>query len=247
MGVADAVTIAAQGSMDVREPDPAVVAAAEVDWGAALPRRASRWSWRAGQGVKRVFDIVVAGTGLVLLIPLFVVLTVAIVVDSGWPALYPWRVVGYRGRRFTGYKLRTMVRDADQLKTELTHLNQMMNGPVFKMRSDPRITRLGRILRRYSFDELPQLLSVVIGDMSLVGPRPLFPEEFVRARPEQRRKLAVRPGITCLWQVSGRAQINDFDEWVRLDREYIETWSLRLDLRILLRTVRVVVLGTGAF
>jgi lipopolysaccharide/colanic/teichoic acid biosynthesis glycosyltransferase len=122
-----------------------------------------------------------------------------------------------------------------------------MEGPVFKIRADPRITRLGRILRRYSLDELPQLWSVIIGDMSLVGPRPMFAEEFVQATPAQRSKLAVKPGITCLWQVSGRSQISSFEEWVRLDREYIMNWSLMLDFSILLKTVWVVIRGTGAF
>ena len=132
------------------------------------------------------------------------------------------------------------------LEAATAHLNEM-NGPVFKMRDDPRVTRLGRFLRRYSLDELPQLWSVVVGDMSLVGPRPLSAEEFVRATPAQRRKLAVIPGITCLWQVSGRSQIGDFEHWVRLDREYIESWTLWLDLRVLLKTIPVVIRGTGAY
>ena len=221
-------------------------AAAEVAWEAALPPRASKWSWRAGHVVKRVFDVAVASLGLVLLVPLFLVLAVAIVIDSGWPVLYPWRVVGYRGRPFTGYKLRTMVRAADQLKAQLAPLNEM-NGPVFKIRNDPRITRLGKLLRRYSCDELPQLWSVLVGDMSLVGPRPVFPEEFTRATPAQRRKLAVKVGITCLWQVSGRTAITDFEEWVRLDRVYIDNWTLRLDLQILLKTLLVVIRGAGAY
>jgi len=178
--------------------------------------------------------------------PFFLLLGVAVVLDSGWPVFYPWRVVGQCGRRFTGYKLRTMVRDADQLKSKLAHLNEM-NGPVFKIRRDPRVTGLGRLLRRYSLDELPQLWSVLLGEMSLVGPRPLSLEEFVKATPAQRRKLAVTPGITCLWQISGRSNIGDFDEWVRLDRQYIETWTLWLDLRILLQTVPVVIRGTGAY
>ena len=221
-------------------------AAAEVDWDAALPPRAGASAWRVGQAVKRLGDVTLAGVGLVALLPLFLVLGVAIVLDSGWPVLYPWRVVGRRGRCFTGYKLRTMVPEADALKDHLAHLNEM-NGPVFKMRDDPRVTRLGRFLRRYSLDELPQLWSVVVGDMSLVGPRPLSAEEFVRATPAQRRKLAVIPGITCLWQVSGRSQIGDFEHWVRLDREYIESWTLWLDLRVLLKTIPVVIRGTGAY
>jgi lipopolysaccharide/colanic/teichoic acid biosynthesis glycosyltransferase len=229
-----------------REQDPVTHAASSVDWQAALPARASNWSWRVGQVFKRLFDVTAAGTGLILVSPLFLFLAVAIIVDSGWPVLYAWRVVGYRGRRFTGFKLRTMVHEADQLKVQFAHLNEM-NGPVFKIRNDPRVTRLGRFLRRYSLDELPQLWSVFVGHMSLVGPRPMFPEEFIEATPSQRRKLAVMPGLTCLWQVLGRADIHDFEQWVRLDRQYIESWSLSVDLRILLKTVQVVLRGNGAF
>jgi len=220
--------------------------AMEVEWDAALPLDAGRWSWRARRVVKRVCDVTIASIGLVILLPVFLVLAIAIVVDSGWPVFYPWRVVGCRGQRFTGYKLRTMVLAADTLKARLAHLNEM-NGPVFKMRDDPRVTRLGRFLRRYSLDELPQLWSVVIGHMSLVGPRPLSAQEFLAATPIQRRKLAVIAGMTCLWQVSGRNQIGDFDEWVRLDCTYIATWTLRLDLWILLKTLPVVIRGTGAY
>jgi lipopolysaccharide/colanic/teichoic acid biosynthesis glycosyltransferase len=221
-------------------------AAAEVDWDAALPARAAQWRWRARRLVKRMLDIPLAALGLIVLSPVFAVLAVAVVVDSGWPVFYPWRVVGCRGRRFTGYKFRTMVREADRLKTHLAHLNEM-NGPVFKIRDDPRVTRLGRLLRRYSLDELPQLWSVLVGDMSLVGPRPLSAEEFIQATPAQRRKLAVTAGITCLWQVSGRSTIGDFGEWVRLDLQYIATWSLWVDLKILLATLPVVVRGAGAY
>src|SRR5207244_11951927 len=141
-----------------------------------------------------------------------------------------------RGRFFTGYKFRTMVPNAETLQADLAHRNEM-RGPVFKMRDDPRVTRVGRILRRYSLDELPQLWSVLKGDMSLVGPRPPLQTEWARFSEWQRRKLSVTPGITCLWQIRGRNTICDFDEWVRLDIEYIEKWSLWLDLQILARTV----------
>jgi lipopolysaccharide/colanic/teichoic acid biosynthesis glycosyltransferase len=182
---------------------------------------------------------------LVILSPLLAAVAIAVRLDSRGPVLYPWRVVGYRGRRFTGYKFRTMVPDADRLKAQLGHLNEM-SGPVFKIRHDPRVTRTGRFLRKYSLDELPQLWSVLLGDMSLVGPRPLGPWEFVRCVPEQRRKLAVRPGITCYWQIYGRSDITDFDEWVRLDLKYIAEWDLGLDLRILVKTFPVVMKGSGA-
>jgi len=137
-----------------------------------------------------------------------------------------------------------MAANADETKPQLATLNEM-RGPVFKMGNDPRITRLGRFLRKYSIDELPQLWSVLKGDMSLVGPRPAGPHEWEKYEPWQRRKLSVTPGITCLWQVSGRNKINDFNEWVKLDLEYIDNWSLWLDLKILLRTVVVVLRGTG--
>jgi len=158
--------------------------------------------------------------------------------------LYPWRVVGRSGQRFVGYKFRSMVANADELKPQLLRQNEM-TGPAFKLTRDPRITALGGWMRRYSFDELPQLYSVLVGDMSLVGPRPPLESEFVQFTDFQRQKLAVKPGITCLWQVSGRNRVHDFDDWVRLDLEYIRTWSLILDFQILARTLREVLRGSG--
>ncbi|TMQ64509.1 MAG: sugar transferase [Candidatus Eisenbacteria bacterium] len=165
---------------------------------------------------------------------------------TGKPILYRWRVVGLRGRYFTGYKFRTMERDAEARRHGLESLNEMA-GPVFKMRDDPRVTGIGRLLRRFSLDELPQLWSVLKGDMSLVGPRPPLRTEWENFEPWQRRKLAVKPGITCLWQVSGRSDIRDFSEWVRLDIEYIERWTTWLDLKILLATGAAVVRSKGAY
>ena len=193
---------------------------------------------------KRVFDILIAGLGLVILSPLFLVVGLFVKLTSPGPILYPWDVIGRGGRPFRGYKFRTMVRNADEVKIQLIDKNEM-NGPVFKMADDPRITPIGKVLRKYSIDELPQLWSVLKGDMSLVGPRPAGPHEWVAYEPWQRRKLSVTPGITCLWQVSGRNKIKDFDEWVRLDLEYIDNWSLWLDFKILLKTVWVVLRGTG--
>lgn len=139
-----------------------------------------------------------------------------------------------------------MVRDADRRKRELLKHNEMQ-GPVFKMRDDPRVTSVGRLLRRYSFDELPQLWSVVRGDMSLVGPRPPLVTEYENFEPWQKRKLSVVPGLTCLWQVSGRSDIKDFDEWVRMDLQYIDDWSLQLDLKIIFQTFTAVLMGRGAY
>ncbi len=195
-------------------------------------------------GVKRLIDMVVASTLLVLLSPLLFACATAVRLSSPGPILYPWRVLGRNGRPFTGYKFRTMVQEADTMRSELRRHNEMV-GPVFKMTEDPRITAVGRWLRKYSLDELPQLWSVLKGDMSLVGPRPVFREEYQQFELWQMRKLSVTPGLTCLWQVRGRNAIADFDEWARLDLQYIDQWSLGLDVKILARTVLAVVGGTG--
>jgi lipopolysaccharide/colanic/teichoic acid biosynthesis glycosyltransferase len=226
--------------------DDVARAAAEVDWQAALPDRARRPQWRRQQRLKRALDIALAGFGLVVLAPFLALVAVAVMFDSPGAVFYPWRVVGYRGRPFTGYKFRTMVPGADRQKAELLHLNEM-SGPVFKIRRDPRLTRVGRLLRKFSVDELPELWSVLVGEMSLVGPRPLGEEEFIACSPVHRQKLSVQPGITCLWQVLGRSEIRDFDEWVRLDKQYIWSWSLWLDLKILAKTIVIVLRGTGAY
>lgn len=196
--------------------------------------------------VKRVMDVVLAVIGLVLLAPVIAVIAAGILLTSGRPILYPWRVVGLGGRPFVGYKFRTMVRNADDLRAGLAAHN-VMNGPVFKMENDPRVTRAGRVLRKLSLDELPQLVSVIRGDMSLVGPRPAFPHEWERYEVWQRRRLSVRPGMTGLWQVSGRADLHDFYDWVRMDLEYIDRWSLWLDVRILLMTIPAVLRRRGAY
>jgi exopolysaccharide biosynthesis polyprenyl glycosylphosphotransferase len=196
--------------------------------------------------VKRLIDIVVSGVLLILLVPLFLLIAAAIKLTT--PKLtvfYPWRVIGLSGRPFTGYKFTTMVADADEQKSSLLSQNEMQ-GPVFKIKSDPRVTRLGAFLRKYSLNELPQLWSVLKGDMSLVGPRPAFRHELERYELWHKRKLTFKPGITCLWQVSGRNRISSFDEWVRLDLEYIDRWSLALDMRILGRTVWAVLSGSGS-
>lgn len=195
---------------------------------------------------KRLFDVVISAILLVLLLPLIVLIAIAIKITTPHlPVLYRWRVVGRNGIEFTGYKFATMILEADQIKAELLQHNEM-SGPVFKMKDDPRITPLGRFLRKYSLNELPQLWSVLKGDMSLVGPRPAFRHELERYEFWHKRKLSIRPGITCLWQVTGRNKINNFDDWVKMDLEYIDNWSLWLDLKILLRTVWVVFAGTGS-
>jgi lipopolysaccharide/colanic/teichoic acid biosynthesis glycosyltransferase len=160
--------------------------------------------------------------------------------------LFRQQRAGLNGRPFTMFKFRSMVTNAEQLKQELAALNEM-SGPVFKVTNDPRITRVGKFLRKWSIDELPQLLNVVRGEMSLVGPRPLPVDEVARFDDlAHRRRLSVPPGLTCLWQVSGRNDVKDFKEWVRLDLEYIDNWSLWLDIKILLRTIPAVFTGAGA-
>lgn len=200
---------------------------------------------RTTSAVKRLLDIAAAGALLALLCPLFLAIGVLVKLGDGGPIFYRWRVVGQNGRPFAGYKFRTMVVNADELKAKLMAANEM-TGPVFKVRNDPRITPIGRYLRKYSLDELPQLWSVLKGDMSLVGPRPPLETEYALFTEQQKQKLTVKPGITCLWQVSGRNNIRDFDEWLRLDLEYIQNWSLLLDLKILARTIPAVLRARGA-
>jgi exopolysaccharide biosynthesis polyprenyl glycosylphosphotransferase len=196
--------------------------------------------------IKRVIDLLVSGALLVLLSPLFLVVAIAIKLTTPkFPVFYRWCVVGQNGTEFTGYKFTTMIADADERKVELVSKNEM-TGPVFKMKNDPRTTPLGRFLRKFSLNELPQLWSVFKGDMSLVGPRPAFRHELERYEFWHKRKLSIKPGITCLWQIRGRNKINNFDDWVRMDLEYIEKWSLWLDFRILVRTAWVVISGTGS-
>jgi lipopolysaccharide/colanic/teichoic acid biosynthesis glycosyltransferase len=170
----------------------------------------------------------------------------AIKFTSPGPVLFRQQRSGLSGAPFTLYKFRTMITNAEQFKHELEAMNEM-SGPVFKLTNDPRITPIGRWLRKYSLDELPQLWNALRGEMSLVGPRPLPVDEVKRFdNLAHRRRLSMKPGLTCLWQISGRNQISDFKEWVRLDLEYIDHWSLWLDLKILLLTVPVVLRGTGA-
>lgn len=193
---------------------------------------------------KRLTDICISLVVLGLSLPAMLVIAIAIKIASSGSVLYRQTRCGLRGRRFTLLKFRTMVEDADQQLEQLSHLNEM-GGPVFKMKQDPRITPVGRWLRRLSLDELPQLWNVLKGDMSLVGPRPPVPDEVSAYERWQRRRLSMRPGMTCLWQIHGRNEI-DFDRWMQLDLEYIDNWSPMLDLKILARTIPAVLSGRGA-
>lgn len=173
-----------------------------------------------------------------------VYITFAIKLTSTGPIFYKWKVIGKNGIPFTGLKFRTMVLNADYIKKTLLGINEM-SGPVFKITKDPRITPVGKILRKYSLDELPQLFSVLKGDMSMVGPRPPLQSEYEKFNDWQKKKVSVKPGITCLWQVNGRNEIYSFDDWVKLDIEYIENQSFLLDMKILLKTIPAVLRGTG--
>jgi exopolysaccharide biosynthesis polyprenyl glycosylphosphotransferase len=195
--------------------------------------------------VKWLADAVISAVLLVVLSPLLVLIGLAVWLTSKGPMLYTQERCGLNGRHFTLYKFRTMAIDADQRLDEVAHLNEV-NGPAFKARRDPRVTTVGRWLRRWSLDELPQLVNVLKGEMSLVGPRPPIPAEVERYERWQRRRLSMKPGITGLWQVSGRAGIDDFSDWIALDLRYIDQWSLWLDLRILLQTIPAVLFARGA-
>lgn len=212
------------------------------DVSVVLPRRP--W-YSYNSTLKRVLDLSVAAFVLLVTLPIWLIIVLAIKLDSPGPAIFQQERVGLRGRRFRFYKFRSMTNGADRLKSGLRHLSEV-DGPVFKVRVDPRVTRVGRILRRTSLDELPQLLNVLKGEMSLVGPRPPVPEEVAQYRPSDTVRLAVKPGLTCWWQVRGRSQL-DFDTWMAYDREYVYGLSLPVDLLILVRTVWAVLSCRGAY
>jgi exopolysaccharide biosynthesis polyprenyl glycosylphosphotransferase len=194
--------------------------------------------------LKRAFDILSSAIALVLLAPALAAMAVAVKLDSPGPVFFRQRRVGLHGRGFVFYKFRSMCVDAEARLESLREFNEV-TGPVFKMRQDPRVTKVGRFLRRTSLDEVPQFWNVLKGEMSIVGPRPPTPDEVRKYKPWQRRRLSMKPGITCTWQVSGRSDI-DFDRWMKLDLAYIDNWSLTLDLKILLKTIPAVLGGRGA-
>jgi exopolysaccharide biosynthesis polyprenyl glycosylphosphotransferase len=193
---------------------------------------------------KRVFDIMSSAVALWVLAPMLLIVAALVKLTSKGPVLFRQTRVGLHGRPFKMLKFRTMVENAEELKAELTQQNEM-DGPVFKMKKDPRITSIGRVLRKFSIDELPQLINVLRGDMSVVGPRPPVPNEVARYEPWHRRRLSVRPGLTCIWQVSGRNEIS-FEQWMYMDLQYIDTWSFSKDIGLILKTFPVVLTGRGA-
>ena len=194
--------------------------------------------------VKRMLDVVLASAALVVLSVPMLLLSILLRATSSGPAIFRQVRCGLNGRTFTFYKFRSMVENADELKPALQHLNER-DGPIFKIADDPRLTSVGRFLRRYSIDEWPQLWNILRGDMSFVGPRPAVPSEVSQYATWQRRRLRMRPGLTCLWAIHGRDKV-DFDTWMKLDLQYIDNWSLLLDVKILLQSIPQVVAGRGA-
>jgi exopolysaccharide biosynthesis polyprenyl glycosylphosphotransferase len=220
-----------------RPADPAAVADGYLHYLTHAPRPYQR-------SVKRLFDIFVSAATLVVLSPLFVAVAALIKLTSKGPVFFRQARVGLHGRPFNMFKFRTMIVNAEALKEQLLGRNEQ-SGPVFKIKNDPRITQIGGFLRKHSIDELPQLINVLRGDMSIVGPRPPVAQEVARYEAWQRRRLSVRPGLTCIWQVSGRNQIT-FQEWMYLDMLYIDHWSITDDLNLILRTLPIVLTGRGA-
>lgn len=197
-----------------------------------------------GLKIKRLVDIAASGLGILILSPVFVVIALLVKLGSKGPILFNQQRVGLRGRKFNVHKFRTMVVNAEDLKDELMEQNEM-NGPVFKMTNDPRITSVGRFLRKTSLDELPQFFNVLFGDMSIVGPRPPVPLEVAAYERWQLRRLSMRPGITCLWQIAPSRNDISFEDWMRMDMEYIDNWTLGLDFVIILKTIRTVFRADG--
>ncbi len=195
--------------------------------------------------LKRSMDIAFALSLLTLFSPLFVLISLIIMTTSPGSVIFKQNRLGFRGKEFAMYKFRSMVNNAEQLRADLAPYN-MMNGPVFKMKNDPRITKFGKFIRKTSLDELPQLWNVLRGEMSMVGPRPLPVTEVEKRDVRQRERLTVKPGITCLWQINGRSSIVDFERWMELDLEYVHNCSHRLDIEILAKTVHAVLSCFGA-
>jgi lipopolysaccharide/colanic/teichoic acid biosynthesis glycosyltransferase len=200
---------------------------------------------RSYEAFKRMFDLLVGGFVLLLLLPILPLIALMIKLDSSGPVIFKQDRVGENGEIFKFYKFRSMVHQADKRRDQLNELNEQ-DGPIFKIRSDPRITNVGRFLRRSSLDEIPQIFNVIRGNMSIVGPRPPLLSEVSGYQPWHMKRLLVKPGITCLWQISGRSQIG-FDEWMRLDMEYLKTRSIRTDLLIFLKTIPAVIARKGAY
>ncbi len=196
--------------------------------------------------IKRVLDVLLSGTAILVASPIFIIVGICIYLENPGPVFYTQMRVGLNGRTFPFYKFRSMVMNADKLKDELLDQNESGDGVIFKMKNDPRVTRIGRFIRRFSIDEMPQFLNVFIGDLSIVGPRPPVPREVAEYTLEDRKRLHVKPGLTCFWQIQGRSEI-PFDEQVRLDLQYIRSSGPLSDLVIMFKTVPAVLFGKGAY
>ena len=196
--------------------------------------------------IKRTVDIAISLIALVVLIPLFLMVAVCILIDDGFPVVLQQRRVGLYGREFRLFKFRSMCRGADKMKADLLEQNEFGGDVMFKMKNDPRITRIGRVLRRFSIDETPQFLNVLLGDLAVVGPRPPLPEEVAKYSLSDRKRLHVKPGLTCLWQIQGRSDV-PFDRVVSLDMQYIQSQSIFKDIVIIIKTIPVVLFGRGAY
>jgi len=241
-GLKEEWRVSSGSRLHLSPPIPHVVSPHSVVELDTTPLRRTSFLYRTS---KRCLDIVLALLGLVLLLPLLPAIVGLIRLDSAGPILFRQKRVGRHGKLFTCYKFRSMVVNAEALKPNLADRNEA-TGPAFKIRQDPRITAIGAFLRRSSLDEVPQLFNVLLGQMSIVGPRPQIPAEVELYEPWHRGRLQVQPGITCLWQISGRSLIS-FDEWMRLDLEYVRRRSMRLDIDILLRTLPAVIARKGAY
>jgi lipopolysaccharide/colanic/teichoic acid biosynthesis glycosyltransferase len=206
--------------------------------------------WEVGLGglyaLKRLMDILISLTALIVFFPLFLAVALAVCIEDGWPVFYTQKRVGINGRVFSFYKFRSMYRDAEQRKEALAAQNESGDGVIFKMKNDPRVTRVGRFIRRFSIDEAPQVLNVLVGDLAVVGPRPPVPKEVAQYTLADRKRLHVKPGLTCLWQIQGRSDI-PFKQQVRLDLQYIQSQSIWKDIGIIFKTVPAVLLGKGAY
>jgi lipopolysaccharide/colanic/teichoic acid biosynthesis glycosyltransferase len=213
-----------------------------------LGRKRLLWTLVVGGAglMKRLLDIVAAAGALILLLPVFLATALAIKLEDRGQLFFRQTRVGLRGRTFGMWKFRSMVPNADKLKDQLLQQNEMQGGVTFKMKNDPRITRVGRFIRKFSIDELPQFWNVFCGDMSLVGPRPPVPREVALYAVDERQRLLAKPGLTCFWQVGGRSEI-DFAGQVRLDVQYIQSTSFWLDVKLLVMTVPAVLLGKGSY
>lgn len=195
---------------------------------------------------RRAMDIALSISAIIFSVPIFILTALAIIIEDGWPVIYVQDRVGQNGRVFKIYKFRSMYRNADQIKDGLLSQNDSLDGVIFKIKKDPRVTNVGRFIRKYSIDEFPQFFNVLIGDLSFVGPRPPLPSEVAEYTLEDRKRLHVKPGLTCLWQIKGRSDI-PFNEQVSLDLEYIHSQSLLKDVLIIIKTVPAVLLGRGAY